>query len=316
MKILPWLLLLLPAAASAAPAGSPATPSMAVFDFTTDGNLGTRLGMARAGPAIARVLRDDLSVLPPLAVVNRGPAGPGPVPERFDLDRPIPPAEAARIGRLLGATTLVSGQVIAAGSSLIIAARVVAAGTGEALGTMVKGDGTAPVAELVARLGAQIARIAMIQQGLEPVPWVPAGIVGTCRRGALLSHDEVACVMAVDGRAIPDEALNWSRSQALLPGVHEIFVRFYDGTATAGRSFVIEARPGAAYAVSYQRQPRANPTLWIQDLGAHQPATEAVEARMGEPAPAAARMPGDEATGYVFPPLDPGYVRAATPRTK
>ena len=112
-----------------------------------------------------------------------------------------------------------------------------------------------------------------------------ATIVGTCKRGSFLINDEVACVMDVDGRHIPDETERWSHEQPLLPGLHEIFVRYYDGSSTAGQSFVIDAMPGASYEVRYSRQPNMNPRLWIQDRNSQRPVTAMVEAPMGAKLP-------------------------------
>jgi hypothetical protein len=131
-------------------------------------------------------------------------------------------------------------------------------------------------------------------------PWSPAGIVGSRQTGPLLSRAVVACVLSVDGRVIPDETDNWDKSQPLLPGLHEIFVRYYDGTNVAGHDFVIEAKPGASYEAACARPESARPTLWIEDIASHKPVTDVVEAKI------ASKREAVEAYetgpfGYVFP---------------
>jgi len=147
---------------------------------------------------------------------------------------------------------------------------------------MVKGDRSTPIFDLVSKLSTQIGKSAFVQQGVESPTWSPAVIVGTKKGGSIFSHDEVACVMAIDGRAIPDETGKWNERQPLLPGAHEIFVHYYDGTSTAAHDFFFNAKPGASYVVSYERKARENPRLWIQERDSHQPVTSIAEAKMGE----------------------------------
>lgn len=250
--------------------------TVSVFDFQADGNFEAFFGTENAGKSAASLLTYDLSDLAPLSAKDRGP-----VQEGFDFDVPIAPAEAERMGRALGATSLVNGRLLRAGTSIVIAARVVSAETGRTYGTMVRGDPSTPIADLISQLSIQIGKITLVQNGVNSVSWGPADIVGTCKPGSLLSHDEVACVMDIDGRAIPDEVKNWSQKQQLQPGLHEIFIRYYDGTSTAGHSFIINASPGASYEVRYERQPNSNPVLWIQDRLSQQPVTKMANASVG-----------------------------------
>jgi hypothetical protein len=229
-------------------------------------------------------------------VVDRGE-----IREQLDPASPISPADAQRIGASLGATTLVDGRIYRAGAETIIAAKVVGASSGQTLGTMVKGDPSTATADLIAKLAAQVGAIAQVQNGLAPTPWSAAGIVGSREAGSLLSHGVIACVLSVDGRAIPDETDNWDKVQPLLPGLHEIFVRFYDGTRVAGHDFVIDAQPGASYGVACEHPEHAKPKLWIEDLASHRPITAVVEAAT------ASKREAVEAYetgpfGYLFPP--------------
>jgi TolB-like protein len=281
MKAYLCILLALPASLFCAPPDPPANVRVAVFDFQTDGSVEKVYGVRNAGETVANLLTVDLSGLLPLAVVDRPAIRQRLGDQGLDPARPVAREEARQIGARLGAGTLVDGRIYSAGAQIIIAARVVSAETGETLGTMVKGDRLASFADLISQLGTQIGRIALVHQGLEPAQWSPASIIGSREKGANLSHDEVACVMDIDGGVIPDETEHWSQERPLLPGLHEIFVRYYDGTSIADHSFVLDAKPGASYEVSFYRQPDMNPRLWIQDRDTHRAATTMAEEKLG-----------------------------------
>ncbi len=285
MKTVICMLLALPAAVLSAPVDSTSNPHVAVFDLHTDVNIDNQLGVTNAGRLIANMLANDISVLAPLTAINREAIQRQLDGRRVDLLNPIPPADAKRLGQSLNATTLVTGSIFIAGDGIIIAAKVVSTETGQTFGTMVKSDGTTPIVDLLSKLSMEIGRAALVQQGLEPPHWSPATIVGSCKQGSLISHDEIACVMAVDGRAVPDEVNQWSRKQPVLPGLHEIFVRYYDGTTTAGHNFIFGAKPGTLYEVRYERQPPLNPELWIEDQASHQPVTSKVAVGIDKPRP-------------------------------
>jgi TolB-like protein len=298
MKNALCLILLLPAAAYSDPAYPIGNTCVAVFNFQADGGFRQHSGVADAGKSVASLLTHDLSVLEPIKVVDRDAIQEGQGGHlKINLGDPITPEDAKRIGRDLGATALVTGRIFGSRSQVIIAAKVVSARTGETLGAMVKGDQSTPIVDLISQLGAQVASIAMKQNGVEGTPWPPATIVGTRERstrlGTSIPHDEVACVLAIDGRVIPDEVEKWSQPQTLLPGIHEIFIRYYDGTDIAGHSFVFNARPGGSYEV-YCEKPHLSmasgntllyptsrnipastegPKLWIRDQRTHEPVT-------------------------------------------
>lgn len=317
MKTAICILLALPVIAVSAPDKSAPNLHVAVFDFQTDGNLDAQLGVPNAGKVIANILASDLSALSPVTVVDRGAVQQQVDARRFDLLKLMSPVDAKGLGQSLDATTLVNGRVFIAGDGIVIAAKVVSTETGQTLGAMVKSDGTTPVVDLLSNLSMQIGRTALAQLGAEPPSWTSAMIVGSAKRGSFISHDEIACVMAIDGQAVPDEVGQWEHKHSILPGIHQVFVRYYDGTVTAGRNFIFQARPGASYQVRYERQSQLNPTLWIEDQGTQQPVTIKVEARVDVPRPTAPTA-SEWAFGHLLPAYpNPNSVTTPSPkRTK
>jgi len=277
------LTLLLSAAALRAAPDSRAPARVAVFDFQAEGAAATKLGGASVGRSIANVLTADLSSLLPVTVVDSAEVRESLSDRKVQIADPLEPSEASQVGRTLGATTLVSGRVYMDGNDIIIAAKVVSATTGQTLGAMAKADASTTVADAVSLLGTQVGRIALSQQGNPDVPWAPAEIVGTARGKSLFSVGEVACVMAVDGVPIPDETEKWELKRALLPGFHDIFVRYYDGTSVAGENFTLEAMPGQNYEVSFERPQGQKPKLWIREQLSGRAVTPTILASVGEP---------------------------------
>jgi hypothetical protein len=176
---------------------------------------------------------------------------------------------------------------------------------------------TIALADLIAQLAMQVANVALRQKGDGRCEWRHSEITGTCKRGAFLVHDEVACVMDIDGRRIPDETEHWSEEQPLLPGLHEVFVRYYDGTSTGGNSFVIYAVPGAPYLVRFNHQPNEKPTVWIENEVTHERATHLAEAGMGKPPEQPDSFYGWGPFGaWSYPTGNPDYVKPAVQRSK
>ncbi len=270
MKTLLLTLFVLPAGLLAAPATE---VRVAVADFRSDFHVDQLVGGHDSGRALARILRADLAVLAPLTVV--GPWD----PEADATDvRAVPPAEAKAVGESLGATTLVSGQVLAGPAGPIVAARVISATTGRTQGTLVQSVRGESVADLVSHLAVQVAAEAMAQQGRPPGSWPEAAILGTRRPGSHSAHDEVACVLDVDGRAVPDETAKWDQPQALSPGLHEVYVRFYDGHRLMDHDFIFNAVPGAHYRVAFERPADWKATVWIGSAETGEPVTGKAEA--------------------------------------
>jgi hypothetical protein len=271
LKTLLLTLFVLPAGLLAAPVPE---VRVAVADFQSDRRVDQQVGGLDSGRALARILRADLAVLAPVTVVGRW----GPEADATDVVRAVPPAEAKATGESLGATTLVSGQVLAGPAGPIMAAKVISATTGRTQGTLVQSVQGESVADLASRLAAQVAAVAMAQLGGTPGSWPAAAIVGTRQPGSHLDHDEVACVLDVDGRVVPDETAKWDQPQTLSPGLHEVYVRFYDGHRLMGHGFIFNALPGAHYRVVFERPADRKATVWISSADTGEPVTGKSEA--------------------------------------
>lgn len=312
MKAISLLLLVLPAAVYSSPINSAGTVGVAVFDFKAGGQVDYELGVTDAGKVFAIMLADDLSVLAPITVVDRGAILRGLGDRRFNVGDPITPMDAKQLGQSLGATTLVNGHIFASKTEFIIEAKVVSAETGQTFGTMVKTDRSAPMADLISQLSAQIGEIVLVQQRVGTTRWSPAMIVGTHRSvtniGTNIPHDEVACVLAIDGRIVSGGSEQWSQGRRLLPGIHEIVIGYtaqLRASVAPGGSFpvyaardvVFKAKPGASYEVVYESSPldeqgqTHGPMLWIKDQASSQPVTMLIDASTGP-----------EGTETAFPP--------------
>lgn len=276
MKTFLLSLLVLPAGLLAEPAP---TVRAAVADFQSDRRVDQLVGGHDSGRALARILRADLSVLAPVTVVGRW----GQETEATDVLQAVPPAEAKTAGESLGATTLVSGQVLAGPAGPIVAAKVINAATGRTQGTLVQTVRGESVADLISHLAAQVAAVAMAQQGQTPGAWPAAAIIGTRRQGTFLGHDEVACVLDVDGRVVADETAKWDQPQVLSPGLHEVYVRFYDGHHLLGHGFIFNVAPGARYEVAFERSTDRKATVWINSAATSEPVTAKAEAQSEAP---------------------------------
>jgi hypothetical protein len=259
----PLTLLFLPLAALAGPASNAVSPTIAVSVFQSDAMASAALGTHDAGASVATILSSDLSSLSPLTVV----AGPGSEQASSEC-----------------AGSVVSGSVHMDGTDTVLTASVTPAGGRKATETTVRTEKSTSIADAVSLLAMQVGKIALTQQGAEAVAWTPAQIVGTARPATLLTFQEVASVMSIDGVAIADETQTWNKERPLLPGLHTIFVRYYDGTSTAGHSFILDARPAAQYAVRYERASGQNPSLWITDLSTGKAVTVIAQASVGDPA--------------------------------
>jgi hypothetical protein len=259
----PLVLLFLPLAALAEGASPSASPTVAVTAFQSDAKASAAMGSHDAGASVASILTNDLATLSPLKVV----AGPG-----------------SEQGAADSAGSLVSGSVSMVGEDTVLTARVAPAGGASATETTVRTEKTTSTADAVSLLALQVGKIVLAQQGVDAVAWTPAQIVGTARPATLLKFQEVASVMSIDGAAIADETQTWNKERQLLPGLHVIFVRYYDGTSTAGHAFILDARPGGQYAVRYDRPSGQSPSLWISDLSSGKAVTGVVQASVGDPA--------------------------------
>jgi hypothetical protein len=268
------LIMIIPALVAAAAADASSRPiRVAVLEFKSDQAVDAYLAIKGSGARLAALVSNDLSVLPPLAVVPEEDVARKVSPAIQEPSDTLTPAQAKSAGEATGATNLVCGRIYRTGAGVVFAAKIVSTETGEALGAMVQFGAGDALADALSALAIQIGAIAISQQGLEAPHWADARISGTHVTGGISPYGAVACVRSVDSRRIADEIHNWNRDQALKPGLHDIFVRYYDGTGSAGHGFVIDAKPGAVYEARFERDGDHNPKLWIQERGSQKPAT-------------------------------------------
>jgi hypothetical protein len=273
------VLLLLPVAALAA-------PTVAVSTFQSDAAVSSALGTHDAGVSVSRILSSDLSALAPLVVV--------------DADEGAQSPQGA-------AATVVSGRVSMEGTDTVLTARVTPPGMSRPTETTVRTEKSTSIADAVSLLAMQVGKIALTQNGAEAVAWGPAAIVGTARPATLFTFQQVASVMSIDGTAVSNETQTWNTKRPLLPGLHSIFVRYYDGTATAGHSFTLFAKPGVQYAVRYDRPSGENPRLWISDEFSGKPVTVIAMASVGDPARVIQGAIDSDPRGLFSPSNNPAY---------
>jgi hypothetical protein len=278
------LIMLIPALAASAAADVPASPvRIAVLDFKADPAVDDFFVAKAAGSRMAGLISNDLAVLPPLEVVAGSDVARKVGPSLLEPSDSLTPSQARGAGDATGATSLVCGRIYRTGAGVVFAAKIVSTRTGEALGAMVQLANGDTLPDALSSLASQIGRIALSQQGLGTPKWADAGIAGTHVSGGTSPYGAVACVSSVDGRQISDEIHNWNRQIALKPGLHDILVRYFDGSGSAGHGFVIDAKPGAVYEARFAVDDGRNPKLWIQERGAQKPATPVFVAAIGEP---------------------------------
>lgn len=278
------LILLMPVLAASAVADAPSRPvRLAVLEFKSDQAVDDYLAVKGSGARLAALVSNNLSVLPPLAVVAEGDVARKVSAAIQEPSDSLTPSQAKSAGDATGATNLVCGRIYRTGAGVVFAVKIVSTQTGEALGTMVQLGAGDPLADALSALAIQIGTTALSQQDLAPPHWANAQIRGTHASGGTSSYGAVACVHSVDSTRMVDEIHNWSRGQALKPGLHEIVVRYYDGTGSAGHGFVLAAKPGAAYEARFERDGDHDPRLWIQERGSQKPATPIYVAAINGP---------------------------------
>lgn len=273
MKAIRLVFLLFPAAVLAAADSAPKGASIAVFDFKTDWHTDFKLGVTDAGEPFASLLAIDLSGLPPFTMVERAEVQKEQELRKVALDSPMAPKEAAELGASLDASVLVSGRLYKSGSDLIAAAKVMSAETGQVSGTVVKGDISKPMSELVSRLAIQVGDIIRSQQGSPPAEWKSAMIVGTSGAVPPSAGDSPTYVESIDGTKIADAAAGWNQSRPLLPGVHEIVIKHEALPNNFERQLLFIAKPGAAYEVKCLLFQRQRLGITIREIGSHDPVT-------------------------------------------
>ena len=284
MKRFALFLATLPALVAVEPVFATNLLRLAVFDFESAPGTNPTLG-----PAVSRVLRTDISLLPPLAAVDCDQMGPSTGAGDLGYSEPVSPGAAASFGRRAGAAALVTGRITKSGLDVIIAARVVDSETGVAYGTIVHGQSSTTFADLVSELAVKIAAIVTRQRDLQAARiWSPAAIHGTQMKSgwSIFGRSETACVSAIDGRPISHETAIWNRDLSLTPGRHLISVLYSQGESAATALLVCDARPGGRYEVRSKSDSEKRVKLWIEDFAAGRPATRVATAAMvGAPPP-------------------------------
>lgn len=243
---------------------------VAVIDFEADPGLESSLGTS-----VAAIVRVDLALLPPLAVVEREQVVARSADRGLGFSQTASREALADIGRRNGAVALVTGRVFAKGDDVILTAKVINVDTGVTDGAMVHGARFAEL-NLVSALSMKIAAIVTRQSEAEAAStWAPASIRGTQRKTSWLifSESQTASVLTIDGQPVSRNAESWDRDLALSPGRHMVVARWTSGDAAASAHFICDARPATKYEVRAETSAKDNLKLWIEDLAAGQPAT-------------------------------------------
>jgi TolB-like protein len=312
MKTARLLFFFVPLAAYSGPIPSEGKPTVAVFDFKADWSVDRHVQVTDSGKAFASWLAHDLSVLPPIKVVDTGADDKLADHRKLLLGDTISPADAKQVGQSLGATALVTGQIFGSDTEIIVAAKVVSAESGETLGTAVKGGPTTPFADLVSQLSEQVGKIILLQQGVKQAPWPPATIVGSRNPVSTIIPNvprlDLTGIVSIDGRAIPNGPEALAQEQPIRPGTHAVVIYYYEGHPTLTRRLVFDVQPGASYAVVYDRDAPNGSKLCIRDQKTHQtiePLDESALASANGGNKGPDRIPGQWDEG---PFLNPGNI--------
>src|ERR1017187_253632 len=282
MKIPALLVLAWPAFLAADPDAANTPVPVAVCDFETEHGVDPALG-----PAIAEIVRSNLSVLPRLYSVNPKQSANFHAPK---FEETPGPKLAAEIGGHLGAKALLTGRISKAGSSLTVAAKVVETDTGSSIGVAVNGSASEPMADSVSKLAIKIGAAVLHRTESEAaLLWTPATLRGSDRvsgGASFLSLHETAYVSAVDGRPIARDRENWAKDQPLAPGRHGVAAAYYDGSKIAGCLLFFDATPGRSYELRSEDRSNDKALLWIADAESGRPVTVWVSpARSKKPQP-------------------------------
>jgi TolB-like protein len=271
MRIWPFLLVVLPAAAFSDAEPVPGHPAVAVFDFKSEWSVDYHVQVTNAGRAFAALLAHDLAVFDPLTVVDRESVARLQDHRKIALGDPVTPADAKEIGQQLGASALVSGQLLRNGDELIVAAKVVSSQTGETQGTSVKGGSEMALADLISQLSEQVGQIVLHQQGVKEVAWEPATIAGKSESDSAIvpgtPREDIASIASIDRRVIKAGLAAFPLS----PGVHEVGIFYYEGNQELEKSVTFDVKPGASYEVVYDGAAAKGKRPWIRDQKTHQP---------------------------------------------
>jgi hypothetical protein len=139
----------------------------------------------------------------------------------------------------------------------------------------VRGGASEAIADMASELSLKIGSLVLHRPESEARQnWTPAAIRGSRRTKSsmpLLDRRETACVVAIDGRAIPREREKWDKDLPLAPGRHGIGALYFDSGGVATCEFLCDARPGARYQLRFEDGPDRTVRFWIADLRSGRP---------------------------------------------
>jgi hypothetical protein len=189
------------------------------------------------------------------------------------------------MGRRLGAKALVTGRISQDGFALVLTARIVDTATGAASLVAVRGGASVPVADMASDLSLKIGGMVLRRSEAEARQiWTAATIRGAQRKAGpmpFFAGEETACVIAIDGRAVPHEGQHSDNGLPLLPGRHGIAVLYSGNGGIASCELFYDAKPGAQYQLRFEDEPGRTIRIWIADLGTGRPAGAWVADRAG-----------------------------------
>ncbi len=138
--------------AGTAMAEAPAVYPTAILSFHERG-----AGARGLGGTVSDILFGELVVNPDLMLVDREELARTLAEQELNLSGMVSPADAIKVGNLIGAKILISGSVIEADDALYLVARMVGTETSRVLGASVKGDRNDALPDLVVKLAGQVS---------------------------------------------------------------------------------------------------------------------------------------------------------------
>jgi hypothetical protein len=257
-----------------------------VSDLASSPGVDRLIGVEDSGKHVAGLLVQDLGVLNSVAVSRADP------------------------GAALAGGFRLSGALVEMGVDVRVDLTLAAPALQRSLSVSDHFGPSRPLSDALSHLSLQLATFALESAGRSPPNWGSAQLLGSRRAGSGFSYGTVCCVLSVDGVVIRDEVDHWGETRILEPGLHEIFVRYYDGSRMAGYGLVLVARPGARYQTRCSEAPDGRVKLWIQDVASGEPATATVDARIS------GNDHWYDGTFHAPPPFVPAYVGAGNQRAR
>jgi hypothetical protein len=132
---------------------APPVYSVAVFDFESKDE-----NVHDLGTKIATLISADLSAESQIVTVEREELAKVVGEQELGLSGNVSSETAAKVGQLTGAKVLVTGRVFKTDDDLILVAKIIGVETSRVYGEIVKGHGSATVADLSDQLAKKIAK--------------------------------------------------------------------------------------------------------------------------------------------------------------